>query len=251
MANQSAEKKSRRWHTPVATALGAVVLAYITGIAPWTADHVTGLFASAKHVAPVSYSVSQLVDEPCESGGAFVPEPTAHSVLRKGPPANWSDLYKFHGAAFVGNAGTEVSIQGESRRTVTLTGIHFNMKELGKRPAGIAFRGQCGGGAAGHYIQADLDSTPPKIIQSESFLPGRIRPIQFPWTVSLTDPLLLYVSATTQKCFCEWYAEIPWVSGAKRGTIMIGNPDEGIRLASDHGLPSYVPGEESWEEINW
>ena len=32
---------------------------------------------------------------------------------------------------------------------------------------------------------------------------------------------------------------------------MIGNPGEGIRLASDHGLPSYVSGEESWEGLNW
>jgi glycosyltransferase involved in cell wall biosynthesis len=38
-------------------------------------------------------------------------------------------------------------------------------------------------------------------------------PITFPWTVSLTDPLLLYVVAIAEFCACKWSAEIPWVSG--------------------------------------
>jgi len=98
----------------------------------------------------------------------------------------------------------------------------------------------------GHYIVVDLDSSPPKLIDATSIFSGRIRPIKFPWTVSLTDPLLLYVSAQSQRCFCEWYAEIPWVSGAKRGVIRIGNPSDGFRLTNDHGLPSYVPSEDGW-----
>ena len=67
------------------------------------------------------------------------------------------------------------------------------------------------------------------------------RPIRFPWTVSLTDPLLLDVIATTSSCYCVWSAEIPWVSGAHRGTIRIDNHGDGYRLVGTNGLTSYYP----------
>jgi hypothetical protein len=187
--------------------------------------------------------------EPCESGSAFVPEASAHRVLEKGVPSEWSSLFNYPDSGFVEFSGAEVDIQGESKRVVTLTGITFKTKKLGKRPSGIDLTGQCGGGITGHIIVADLDSTPPRIIAAESDLPDRTSPIKFPWTVSLTDPLLLYVNATTKRCFCEWYAEIPWVSGSQRGVIMIGNPGKGFRVASGRGLRIYVPEQNGWTSL--
>lgn len=72
------------------------------------------------------------------------------------------------------------------------------------------------------------------------------RPVRFPWTVSLTDPLLLDIIATTESCYCEWNAEIPWVSGAERGTIVIDNDGDGYRVSAEAGLDSYVPTVEGW-----
>lgn len=207
---------------------GAVALALKSGLAPGAADRIGGLFSSN---APVSYSVSSLDQEPCEGGGAFVPDPAGRVVLEHGPPGEWSDLYGYPGASFLRDSRVEVSIQGESQRTVTLTGISFRVTHLGRRPRGVGFSGQCGGGAGGRYIEADLDSTPPRVMFAKSVFRNRIRPIRFPWTVSLTDPLLLY-------------------SGSKRGVILIGDPSKGFRLVGDRGLRPYVPGADGWEGLD-
>jgi hypothetical protein len=140
-----------------------------------------------------------------------------------------------------------VSIQGESNRAVTLTGIRFKKKNLGVRPKGIAFQGQCGGGAIGRFITADLDSNPPRVVAAEIVSHRDFRPIRFPWTVSVTDPLLLDVGANTQRCFCEWWADIPWVSGAESSMIMIGKPKNGFRVTNDHGIPTYIPYYKRWQ----
>jgi hypothetical protein len=250
MAKQPTKTGKRRWRAPLLAAAGAVALALIGGIAPWSADHIAGIVTGGKHSAElVSYSVSQLGEAPCEWGRTFVPEPAARAVLREGPPTDWSDLASHPGAAFVGGSAVEVSIQGESRRTITLTRITFKVKGLGRRPSGLSFGGQCGGGAVGRYLVADLDSAPPKLSRAESFFHyQRVRPIKFPWTVSLTDPLLLYVGATTQSCFCEWSAKIPWVSGARRGVIVVGDPNEGFRVTGDAGIRPYIEVGSSWKE---
>lgn len=249
MAKQVTKTDKHRWRAPLLAAAGAVALALIGGIAPWSADHIVGIVTGGKHPTElVSYSVSELDEAPCEWGRTFVPEPAARTVLGEGPPTDWSDLASHPGAAFVDGSAVEVSIQGESRRTITLTRITFKVKDLGRRPSGLSFGGQCGGAAVGRYLVADLDSVPPKLSRAESFFHyQRVRPIKFPWTVSLTDPLLLYVGATTHSCFCEWSAEIPWVSGSKRGVIAIGNPNRGFRVIGDSGIPAYIIDGSSWE----
>jgi hypothetical protein len=200
----------------------------------------------------VSYSVAKLDEDPCNGARAFVPEPEAQAVLGEGLPARWSDLFKRPGAAFVGGSLVEVSIQGESQRAITLTGVHFKVKHLGKRPPGVAFGGQCGGGALGRFLIADIDPLHPRLIQSWSTFRDRhkilrVRPIRFPWTVSVTDPLLLYVGTVTTRCFCEWRADIPWVSGSRRGVITIGRPGHGYRVVGDRGLSGYYGTENGWE----
>ncbi|HMI80899.1 MAG TPA: hypothetical protein VK480_03840, partial [Solirubrobacterales bacterium] len=72
-------------------------------------------------------------------------------------------------------------------------------------------------------------------------------PIAFPWTVSLTDPLLLYVVASADSCYCIWRAEIPWVSGSERGTIKIDNGGEGFAVVGAEGVPHYTLGAGGWE----
>ena len=68
------------------------------------------------------------------------------------------------------------------------------------------------------------------------------QPIRFPWTVSMTDPLLLEIIANTKHCYCTWTAEISWVSGSKRGVIPVDNDGEGYTVVSSEGLKSYGVG---------
>jgi hypothetical protein len=254
MADEKSDKRRRRsWYAALGAAAGAVALAVIQGIAPWSAEHVRHLVSGPdRPAALISYSVSRLDEDPCNGARAFVPDPAAHAVLAEGVPARWSDLFKHRGAAFVGGSMVEVSIQGESERAITLTGVHFKVRHLGKRPPGVSFGSQCGGGALGRFVVANIDAPHPRLVQSVSVFRdsrqiARLRQIRFPWTVSVTDPLLLYVGTVTQRCFCEWRARIPWVSGSRRGVIAIGRPGHGYRVTGYADLPSYYGTEEGWQ----
>ncbi len=92
------------------------------------------------------------------------------------------------------------------------------------------------------------------MIGSELSDRGQPTPIRFPWTVSLTDPLLLFVVAETKSCYCEWSAHIPWVSGSQRGTILVDERGGGFRVVGEGGFDQYLPSANSsyhrWGRFN-
>lgn len=251
-AGETGEKglsKSRRksWTIAFAAVLLAAATTFATGLASWSADRVVALLDPSEEL--VSYSVSQAENE-C-GPGTFLPEPAARGVLDEGPPRSWSTIQQKSGAAFVEFTTAEVSVQGASKRTVTLTGIDFSIVHK-QRPRGAAFFSQCGGPFEGRTLSVDLDTTPPRIISSNATAVSamgnaKTRPIRFPWTVSLTDPLLLYVTGSTDECYCIWTAKIPWVSGSQRGTIDLDNNGEGFSVISADGLRAYTRAEGQWD----
>jgi hypothetical protein len=239
----------RRWRWIVATVasiLVATATAFATGLGSNVAEHVT---ASNKPL--ISYSVAEVH---LECGPAtFLPAVEARKVLhQKAPegPNEWDAIQELPGAAFVGTDTAELSVQGESERTVTLTGIEFQVTRQAL-PPGASFAAPCGGPGFGRSIEVDLDRDPPRIIHSNEDVHGMLgselndkgqpRPIRFPWTVSLTEPLLLYVMAKTNSCYCTWKARIPWVSGSQRGTIVLDEGDGGYRAAGIGSFPQYLP----------
>jgi hypothetical protein len=253
---QSKQTRKRRLLAAIPSVAIAIGLAYVAGLGQWSGDR---LFsgdgdpptAEAHRGSEVSYSVTQL-DEACASGGAFLPQPEAQTVLSQGPPDDWTDLHEPSDSAFVESGGAEVSIGGRSERTIILTDIHFEVDKLKERPQGAAFYGQCGGGYAGRRLEVDLDSDPPRILDSDASVSRTVtRPIRFPWTVSITDPLLLYITVRTKRCFCEWRARIPWVSGAKRGTLVLDNEGAPFRVISNDDIPAYlgIVSEGHWERM--
>ena len=138
-----------------------------------------------------------------------------------------------------------VSIQGESARTITLTGIRFDVKRR-PQPAGAVFVNPCGDNINGRSLQADLDRAPVAITNSNADPRGVLdpsqrpaRPLRFPWTVSVTDPLLLTIVAATKRCFCTWRAAIDWVSGGKSGRLKIDNGGRGYAVVGTEGLRAY------------
>ncbi|HEX6152642.1 MAG TPA: hypothetical protein VFZ19_03880 [Solirubrobacterales bacterium] len=150
-------------------------------------------------------------------------------------------------AAAAGRGMVQVAIQGESERKVTLTGIEFQV-ERSPPPEGAVFDFPCGGSTVGRIIEVDLDPIPPQITASSAEVDGSLgtirgrplsRPIRFPWTVSLTDPLLLYVIAASDRCYCAWTAEIPWVSGSQRGVISVADEGDGFQVIAADDVDSY------------
>jgi hypothetical protein len=196
----------------------------------------------------VSYSVAE-VDGDCV-GGTFLPNPAARSVLGGKPPSEWARIQHHTDAAFVNTGSVEVSIQGTSARVITLT--RFSMQVTRHpRPPGVVFEQPCGGAGAGRSLNVDVEATPPKVVASSrdpdglagSMQNGRLltRPIKFPWTVSVTDPLLLYVRAQARSCLCRWTASLAWVSGSQRGTIRIDNDGEAFTVVGGNHLRVYSP----------
>src|SRR5262249_56832051 len=103
-------------------------------------------------------------------------------------------MQELQGAVFVGADTAELSVQGESRRPVTLTGIEFHVNRQ-PIPAGASFAFPCGGPGYGRSIVVDLDREPPRIVRSNEDTHGMLgselndrgepKPIRFPWVVSL------------------------------------------------------------------
>lgn len=250
----SASNRKKRWGWILAGA-GAALLALVTGFSSGVGSKLADAVGSSDDDAPLlTYSVIELTGK-C-TGGTFLPRSQAAEALRQAPPEDWTILDQEPGAAFVNRSSLSLSVQGESARTITLTGIEFDVTRQA-RPPGAVFGSLCGGPTVGRALEVDLDANPPRVVNSSAEEDGMLeskgpngerltRPIRFPWTVSVTDPLLLDIIATTESCYCTWRAEIPWVSGAERGAILIDNDGEGYTVTEAEGVPSYIPSWDGW-----
>lgn len=248
----SRRQKLGKWALGViGTVALAAIVAFSSGLGTKAAEEV-----GSSEGSPISASVEEESTE-C-AGGIYVPGEAAQQVLRKPPPVEWASIEEVPGAARVGQDLVRVAIQGESERKVTLTGIRFHVKRE-TRPDGAVFGNPCGGPLIGRALVADLDATPPEIIASNAEVDASVsfsregrsptsKPIRFPWTVSVTDPLLLEIVATTEHCYCTWTAEIPWVSGSKQGVIPIDADGSGFAVADGEGLDSYTNSSGSWQK---
>jgi hypothetical protein len=204
----------------------------------------------------VSYGQEEMGDECGVS--TYLPTAKALQTIERDPPFEldeWAQFRHQPGAAYAGSDLVRVSIQGESARTITLTGIEFDVSRR-ERTDGMTFSAACGDALRGRGLQVDLDSDPPRILTSSETTEGIVTaapsesvdtsPISFPWTVSLTDPLLLYVLATSRSCDCTWTARIPWVSGSEKGFIKVDNNGAGYRVVGSDGLAAYTTTGTGW-----
>ncbi|MGN6217565.1 MAG: hypothetical protein ACTHN7_11520 [Solirubrobacterales bacterium] len=234
----------------IGTILLAAVVAFASGLGTKAAEDV------GKEEKPaISYSVATMATD-CVAG-TFLPVKAAEKVLQQKPPVDWRVIEDQAGAVPVGRDPVEVDIQGESERKVTLTGIAFHVHRL-PRPSGTVFYDPCGGPTVGRSLEVNLETRPPRILNSSAEADGmpttkpyprlHMRPIRFPWTVSLTDPLLLEIVADTKRCYCSWSAEIPWVSGAMRGVIHVDDGGKGFTVADGTGLHAFGRFPEGWQE---
>jgi hypothetical protein len=242
----------------------ALLAAFFSGIGSNLADRVLTRTGPAPGITRshgpqarlplISSSTMEVVDN-C-TYDTFLPLSIARRVLERDPPRDWTSLKQLPGAVPVDRDIVEVSIQGESARVITLTGIRFQVTRL-PRPAGERFSQACGGPWPGRSLAVDLDAMPPRITASsrdphhtagERGMHGQLlaRPIRFPWTVSLTDPLLLYVFAGTRSRYCEWTAEITWVSGSRRGVIRVDDHGKPFKVVYGDGLLSHTQVEGGW-----
>ncbi len=259
MSEAKRDQKPRRALPAVLVAVGtALVVAIATTIGTGLGGRFLDLFKSDPVL--VSSSAAEQINE-CGTK-LFVREPTAGRI-RASPISNgagWTSFSRRYGASVAGADQVEVSIQGESSRTITLTGIDVEVERRG-RPPGAVFGNPCGDSIHGRSVLVDLDRRPAAVVDSSADPRGELGaldrpasnpslPIRFPWTVSVTDPLLLNIVAASRRCSCTWRAYVTWRSGAKSGRIAVDNGGRGYTVVGDSGAPYYNSGSGSrWTRL--
>jgi hypothetical protein len=234
----------------------ALLVAMATAIGTGLGADVLNVFRGDDDAGPISYSASEQVRD-CGTH-LFVPRGPARALVSgaartPSPISDWDEFRSSNGGFVADQSVVQVSIQGESSRTVTLTGIEFTV-ERRPRPPGAVFLQPCGGAIHGRYVVADLDRQPAGVSATAADPEAELdpvdpvrgaanssyKPIRFPWTVSLTDPLLLQVVASTKRCSCTWRAEIAWSSGEQTGVMPIDNDGSGYTVVGSQGAKAFA-----------
>lgn len=153
-----------------------------------------------------------------------------------GPPRSAVDL----------SASTEVTVQGRTQQSVILQGMHINITAHHPKPGtGITVSsGQCGGGLTKRHFDVNLAATPPTLAakpEVDDYTGKVVSPaVNFPYTISLTDPEVFELSIT-KPCTddCTYTVVLDWTADGKKGTSVLDNHGHGFRSMNAATRPSY------------
>ncbi|MTE18748.1 helix-turn-helix domain-containing protein [Streptomyces sp. TRM43335] len=163
-----------------------------------------------------------LVDRP---PGQVPPPPTEQDA------PGWASAL---GAVPAGDHLVELTVQGTGEETVVLKDLHVRVVERGAPPAWNAYvmGVGCGGNVSTGSFDVDLDADRP-----------RARPVSgrrdFPYKVSESEPLVLYVTGRTAAHDVSWQLELEWSSGDRHGTLLVDAGGRPLRTAALEGRPLY------------
>jgi hypothetical protein len=246
------DEESKPWHRrvaiAVAVAVGAGVLATISGLAQ---SATSGLWDFLHHRSPPSGSSAHLptasvqVDfhEGKEVCGDFVSDRTPSNLPVPKSLSNQS-LHQWsvrEDAPATGFVSLDVVIQSPDKEAVVLRGAEVHIVHRGPAPVGSSYYTQeCGGGLGPRFFQVDLDSRSPSVVPTR----GSNGPAQdFPFKVSASDPEDLRITALCQTCGdTKWYLTVDTVLNGKEGKLRIDDGGHPFRIvdASHAAQPLYV-----------
>jgi hypothetical protein len=246
--NAIAGSRRRAW-TFFGVLGSAFLIAVVTAIGTGLGSQVLDPFGGETKL--VTGDDREVFDE-CRS--RFVNAPQARRILSGEIPlgTSWAAFWRSTGGVVVRTSEADVSIQGETARTITLTRIDFIVDHR-RKPQGAIFSSPgCGDAAIGRFLVVDLDRQPVAVIDSNKDPNAgrrccvKYKPFRFPWSVSVTDSLLLTIIARTKRCYCIWRAEITWRSGGQSGVIRVDNHGKGYAVAGSDDTESY-----GWTNTGW
>jgi hypothetical protein len=198
---------------------------------------------------PVDVSEAQVRAE-CMTG-TFVAEEAGAQVVERRPPRDWHRIEALPEAMDAERAAVLVTLRPRGgAKKVTLTGIKFRVSNLGVRPIGNVFYRPCEKRLSGAVVETDLDGDAHELsasaeratLQVGFHLPHQVNPIRFPWTVSLSKPLRLYLAVQARDIYCKWTADISWADGSGEGVIHIDNGGKKYLIVDGQGTGWYKPG---------
>jgi hypothetical protein len=233
--------------------LGAILL---VALVVW----ITGVASTSSNANPPPFSVAESeVRAECMSG-TFVPEEAGFKLEERPPPSDWRQIEEAPRAMPAERGAVQVTLrpkQDQPGAKVTLTGVKFKVFSLGLRPTGNVFYRPCKRHLEGAAVETDLDGFTHKIIGSAQngaltvgfHLPRHSPPIHFPWTVSLTKPLSLYLLVEARDIYADWTGLISWTSESSHGVIQVDNGGRKYRIVDGQGTSWYRPGAAGqWED---
>ncbi|MFF9299955.1 helix-turn-helix domain-containing protein [Streptomyces sp. NPDC014764] len=166
-----------------------------------------------------------LVDKPA---GGMKPPPVEEGA------AAWVAA---HGAVPSGQQYLRLTVQGTGPETVVVDGL--TVRVAGKRAPlawndyAMAYPGVgCGGGVRTRAFAVSLDSARPSLTPE----PGND---DFPFKVSESDPEVYYITASVSAYDVDWYLELKWSSGDRRGTLTVDDKGRPFRTSGNKGRPAY------------
>jgi len=141
----------------------ALLAATASAIGTDLGSGVLGLFGGDPK--PVTYSALEAVNG-C-GGTLFLRADRARQAASSKPPPSLERqaFQHSHRGIVAGSSLIEVSIQGETSRTITLSRINFIVQRR-SRPSGATFALPCGGALRGRFLAVDLDRDPVAVVSS-------------------------------------------------------------------------------------
>jgi hypothetical protein len=226
--------------------LVAAVVAWVVGVG--TADKPSP--------PPFSAGDSQVRAE-CLMGTYLPLQASGLRIWEKPPPREWRTVETAKGAIEAERGAVAVTLRPtEFGAKIALTGIKFEVLPQPNKPNAYAFYLPCKRRLVGAAIEADID--PPIELEASNadvegslgaglHLPKSASPIRFPWTISLDQPLHLYLVVHAEHQYENWSAEISWKSGSREGTIHVNNGGKGYWIADTIGVGWVEPdGQGRW-----
>jgi hypothetical protein len=105
--------------------------------------------------------------------------------------------------------------------------------------------GGCGGALTPAAFTVDLDAARPVPRPRDGHDGERDADLpapRLPYAVTRADPLVLRVEASTAGCDCDWYLEVVWSDGERRGTARVDDGGRPFRTSGGGDGPGYTPG---------
>ncbi|BBC34026.1 hypothetical protein SGFS_053200 [Streptomyces graminofaciens] len=194
--------------------------------------------------APLTWTVdSQLWQLDCAHEYVIAKPP--QEVPPPPSPADAAVWAESQGAVHGRTTNLRISVQGRDSAAVVLEAVHVRVVNrttpAAARPdiAYSMYEG-CGAILIPRHFAVNLDANRPLARSIPGNDPDRPAPaIDFPYQVSLREPEVLMLAASTEACTCDWYVDLDWSSQGRTGTVRIDDHGRPFRTTSMKGLPHY------------
>ncbi|MFC8587344.1 helix-turn-helix domain-containing protein [Streptomyces sp. NPDC057217] len=166
------------------------------------------------------------------------------------PPQDHRGWARALGAVDGGGMRLELTATGRTSDSVVINDVHVRV--VGRSAAlpwsAFSMGEGCGSGVTPQTFAVDLDRSQPVLRPVAGQNGDVVVPAEdFPYKVASDDPQVLRFDVTTKAHDVNWYLEVDWSSGDRKGTIRVDDAGRPFRTSATAGRPAYIwwvePGE--------